>query len=280
MSLIQEDPAGSAPAEPRTPVPASARPPHRPEPSARALARRAAIRRAVREIVLVGLLFLAYKIGRVAAAGHVTEALANAQDVWRFERLLHLPSEYGLQQAALGHEWLIKVANCYYAYVHFPVTAICLIWMYVWRPEYYLRTRRALAWLTATALVVHLLMPLAPPRMLSAIGMADTGRLYGPAVYGSPAADHLTNQYAAMPSLHFGWALVVAIALIGATESRWRRLWVLHPLVTLLVIVVTGNHYWLDAIVVAALLGVVLAVQSSWRPAALPAIPRPRTSQG
>jgi PAP2 superfamily protein len=272
MSLVQEEAVTAAPA------PVTVRPARRPVRTAadRKAARTAAVRRALREILLVGLLFLAYKIGRVAAAGHVSAALENAQDIWRLERLLHLPGEYGLQRAALSHGWLIKTANCYYAYVHFPVTAACLIWMYVWRPEHYLRTRRMLAWLTATALVVHLLMPLAPPRMLTAVGMVDSGRLFGPAVYGAPAGDHLTNQYAAMPSLHFGWALVVAISLVGATRSRWRWLWVAHPVATLLVVVVTGNHYWLDALVAAALLAVVVAFQTSWRPALVPALPRQR----
>jgi hypothetical protein len=238
------------------------------------------IKRALREILLVGLLFLAYKVGRVVADGHVEIAMANARDVWHLERVLHLPSEFALQHAALSHGWLVRVANCYYAYVHFPVTAACLIWMYVRRPDRYLRTRRMLAWLTAAALVVHLVMPLAPPRMLTAVGMVDTGELFGPEVYGSPSSDTLTNQYAAMPSLHVGWALAVAIALIGATRGRWRWLWLAHPAITLMVVVVTGNHYWLDAIVVAALLGVVLIFQSDRLPVLRPAIPRPRMSEG
>ena len=141
-------------------------------------------------------------------------------------------------------------------------------------------TRRLLAWLTAAALAVHLLFPLAPPRMLTDVGMVDTGRLFGPAVYGSPTADTLTNQYAAMPSLHVAWALAVAIALIGATTGRWRWLWLAHPALTLLVVVVTGNHYWLDAIVATALLGVVAAVLNAKTSATkAPAIPKPRVGQ-
>jgi hypothetical protein len=236
------------------------------------------VRRAVREIALVTVLFLAYKLGRVAAEGHIAEAMANAREVWHLERLLHLPSEYALQQATMSHEWLIKLANCYYAYVHFPVTAACLVWMWIWRPEHYVRTRRMLAWLTGAALVVHVLMPLAPPRMLSAMGMVDTGKLFGPSVYGTPATDTLTNQYAAMPSLHVGWALAVAIALMGATKSKWGRLWLLHPVVTLFVVLVTGNHYWVDAFVGTALLGVVVVLQSGWSPAAV-TVPRPRMGE-
>jgi hypothetical protein len=107
--------------------------------------------------------------------------------------------------------------------------------------------------------VLHLLFPLAPPRMLAAAGLVDTARVYGPSVYGDPATDSLSNQFAAMPSLHFGWALMAAIGLIVATRSRLRWLWLLHPALTLVVIVGTANHYWLDAIVAAALLGLALA---------------------
>ncbi len=276
MSLIQEEAAAPVVAPGQTSLVGPARPGLDSIP--RQLARRTAIRRAVRELGLVLVLFLAYKLGRVIAAGHVTEALFNAHNVWHLERLLHLPSEYGLQHAVLSHEWLIKAANCYYAYVHFPVTAACLIWMYVRRPPQYSRTRRVLAWLTGCALVVHLVMPLAPPRMITAVGMVDSGRLFGPAVYGSPNTDHLTNQYAAMPSLHVGWAVVVAIALIGSLSSRWRWLWLAHPIVTLFVVVVTGNHYWLDAIVAVALLAVVIAAQNTRPPVKSSAIPHPRTS--
>jgi len=258
MSLIQEESTGEAPS--------GLRPRHR-----------RALRRAIYEILLVAVLFMAYKIGRVAADGHVGEALANAEHVWNLERALHMPSEYALQQLFIAHQWLIKAANCYYAYVHFPATAAALIWLYIRRPGLYVPTRRLLAWLTAAALVVHLLFPLAPPRMLGDVGMVDTGRLFGPAVYGSPATDTLTNQYAAMPSLHVGWALAVAIALIGATTSRWRWLFLAHPALTLLVVVVTGNHYWLDAVVATALLGVVAAVLNAKATASkAPAIPKPR----
>jgi MFS superfamily sulfate permease-like transporter len=106
--------------------------------------------------------------------------------------------------------------------------------------------------------------------------------VYGPTVYGaSPETDSLSNQFAAMPSLHFGWALMVAIGLIAATRSRWRWLWLLHPLVTLLVVVGTANHYWLDAVVAAALLGIALAVIRVPRRTAAPAAPaRERVGAG
>ncbi|MDO0938183.1 phosphatase PAP2 family protein [Streptomyces sp. DG2A-72] len=214
----------------------------------------------VRELLLVVGLFLVYKLGRMLATGHTGEAFRNAHHVWDLERAVHLPGEGAVQSLLLHDETLVHLANTYYATVHFPATAAFLIWLYLRRPAHYVWARRILAAVTAAALVVHLAFPLAPPRMLAATGLMDTAHVYGPSVYGSPRTDTLSNQFAAMPSLHFGWALMVAIGLIVATRSRWRRLWLLHPLLTLLVIVGTANHYWLDAIVAAAMLGLALAV--------------------
>ncbi|MCX4903707.1 phosphatase PAP2 family protein [Streptomyces sp. NBC_00878] len=215
----------------------------------------------VRELLLVAGLFLVYKLGRQLATGHTGEAFANAHRVWDLERFLRLPGEGDVQSALLHSDGVVHVVNTYYATVHFPATAAFLAWLYLRRPRHYVWARRVLAAVTAAALVTHLAFPLAPPRMLAATGLIDTGQVYGPTVYGaSPETDSLSNQFAAMPSLHFGWALMVAVGLIAATRSRWRPLWLLHPLVTLLVIVGTANHYWLDAIVAAALLGIALAV--------------------
>ncbi|MFJ3906004.1 phosphatase PAP2 family protein [Streptomyces sp. NPDC090025] len=215
----------------------------------------------VRELLLVTALFLVYKFGRLFANGHETRAFRNADRVWDLERALHLPGEGTVQQLLMHGEALIKVANTYYAAVHFPATLAFLAWLYWRRPAHYLWSRRVLALLTGTALALHLLIPLAPPRMLAASGLIDTARVYGPSVYGAtPETDSMANQFAAMPSLHFGWALMVAIGLIAATRSRGRWLWLLHPLLTLVVIVGTANHYWLDALVATGLLGIALYV--------------------
>lgn len=214
----------------------------------------------VRELLLVAGLFLVYKLGRQAANGHVEEAYRNAGHIWNLERAVGLPGEGAVQGVLLHSHTLVQAANTYYATVHFPATLAFLVWLYRRRPRHYVRSRRVLAALTGAALALHLLFPLAPPRMLRAAGLVDTGQVYGPAVYGgSPATDSMANQFAAMPSLHVGWALAVAVGLIVATRSRWRLLWLLHPLLTLIVVVGTANHYWLDAVVVAALLAVAYA---------------------
>ncbi|MEU9986595.1 phosphatase PAP2 family protein [Streptomyces sp. NPDC048045] len=214
----------------------------------------------LREFLLVAGLFLVYKVGRQLATGHTPQAFRNAHHVWNLERAVHLPGEKTVQAALLHGDALVHLANTYYATVHFPATLAFLVWLYLRRPAHYVWARRVLAVVTTAALVLPFAFPLAPPRMLTGTGLVDTARVYGPSVYGPPSSDHLSNQFAAMPSLHFGWALMVAIGLMAATRSRWRRLWLLHPLVTLLVIVGTANHYWLDAIVATAMLGAALAV--------------------
>jgi hypothetical protein len=132
--------------------------------------------------------------------------------------------------------------------------------MFLRRPAHYFWVRRALILLTASALVVHVLFPLAPPRMRPDLGFVDTGALFGPNVYGPPEGGSIANQFAAMPSLHIGWAVLVALGLIVATRSRWRWLWVAHPILTILVVVGTANHWWLDGAVAIVLLAAALAV--------------------
>jgi hypothetical protein len=206
----------------------------------------------VRELLLVGSLFLAYKFGRVLIAGHVDEAYAGAARVWDLERALRLPSEAAVQGTVLGTEWLVRSANLYYAWVHFPVTAAVLLWTYLRRPDLYRWARTRLAVLTAAAFAVHVLVPLAPPR-LAVAGMVDTGQTVGPGVYGASTAA-FANQFAAMPSLHVGWAALVAVVMVMGLRGRVRWLWPVYPVLTLLVVVVTANHYWLDAVVALLLL--------------------------
>ncbi|WP_327289045.1 phosphatase PAP2 family protein [Streptomyces sp. NBC_01198] len=212
------------------------------------------------ELLLLFVVDSIYKYGRKVANGQTDDAFRHADNVWSFERAVHLPSEHTVQQLMLHSHTVIHTANYLYATVHFPAMAIFLGWMFVKKRAHYLWIRRAIVIQTMLALLGHLFFPLAPPRMLHGDGMIDTASVYGPAVYGKPDGDSMSNQFAAMPSLHVGWALAIAIGLIAAYRSRWRWLWLLHPLVTTLIVVGTANHYWLDGIVGSALLAVALAV--------------------
>jgi hypothetical protein len=219
-------------------------------------------RRLLREAILLALLWGAYSLGRWVAAQHAGNAFFHADEVWSVERGLQLPNEAHLQDWVLQWPLVIRGANSYYAWIHFPATVACLAFLFIRLPRHYLWFRRVLASITAAALLIHLIYPLAPPRMLPQHGFVDTGVHFGQSVYGPAAgSDGLANQFAAMPSLHVGWAIAVAVALAAVTPRWLRALWFVHPVLTFTVVVVTANHFWLDGLVAAGLVAVAIAVQ-------------------
>jgi PAP2 superfamily protein len=186
-------------------------------------------------------------------------AVARADWLWRAERSVHLPSEALIQRFFLPHPLLVQFFNLYYAALHFAVLITVLVWLFVrYRPRYP-RVRTTVVLFTAGSLLIQLI-PVAPPRMLPAAGMVDTAIQYGQSVYGSVAGFN-ADEYSAMPSVHIGWALLVALVVVTVSRSRWRWLMLAYPVATTLVVVVTANHFWLDGVVAAALLAVVLLLQ-------------------
>ncbi len=216
----------------------------------------------VLEALLLAALLAAYRWVRFLLDGQVNAADANAAWVWHSERLLRLPNELSMQQWALAWEPVSRLSNIYYVGAHFPGTALLLTWLFIRRPFDYARARAELVLLTGLGLVVHALFPLTPPRLTSGLPFIDTMQSIGPSAY-STGDDGIANQYAAMPSLHVGWALLVAVVVTRVAQSRLRWLVWLHPAITIFVVVVTANHYWLDGLVAGALLvGVVGCVGS------------------
>ena len=182
--------------------------------------------------------------------------------LWHAERVLHLPSETAVQRIILPHPLLVETFNLYYAVLHFPVLIGCLIWLFAWHRGHYRRVRTTVVLFTGVSLLIQFI-PVAPPRMLTGTGLVDTAALYGQSVYGSLGID--ADQFSAMPSVHVGWALIVAIAVITASRSRWRWLAVLYPAVTTLVVVATANHFWLDGVAAAVLVVAAMGVQRAAR---------------
>lgn len=213
-------------------------------------------REALVQLAVITVLYLTYRIGRMLAADEETHALTNARTLLTWEDRLQMPNEQAVQAVFAQHDFLAIPANLYYATAHFAVAIVALLWLWTFRPMYYRVTRNLMVVLTAAALALHMLIPLAPPRMLPEYGFVDLAAKYGQSVYGPPDTDTLSNQFAAMPSLHVGWALLLVMGLIAATRTPWRWLLLLHPLITTLVVVGTGNHYWFDALVAVALLAV------------------------
>lgn len=211
--------------------------------------------RALFELVVAASVFVVYRAGRLVTSDSVSSATENAERVLDAQRWLTGTMEQNLQRWMLDIPGAIHVLNNYYVFVHFPATTIFLVWAFVRHRGRYPAIRNWFVGVTLAAMVIHVVFPLAPPRMLD--GYVDTLRVYGPNIYPEDPNRSLANQFAAMPSLHFGWALMVAVGIIMVTTSRRRWWWLAHPAVTLLAIVATGNHYLLDAFVAAVLAGVV-----------------------
>jgi hypothetical protein len=216
-----------------------------------------------RELAVIATLYgLWHLAGEVSVTG-ASGAHARARWIRSFDEHLPLPSEQSMQHAFLGHHRLIQGANYYYAAMHLTTMGLFLLWLFVRHRDRYRPVRQVMAWTTLGCLLIQL-MPVAPPRMLP--GFVDTGLRYGQSVYQNGLA---ADQLSAMPSVHVAWAVCVGWYAWRISPSRWRFLGPLHAVVTILVVVVTGNHWWLDGIVAVAVLSAcawgVYGVRTSWR---------------
>lgn len=211
----------------------------------------------------------------------VKHALGHANDIIHIERSMGLFVEPHLQRWYLGlpHHGFIRAWNIYYGTFHFIVPIVALVWLFRRDPVNYPKWRNTLAATTGLALIGFAGYSLMPPRLLDfagpygacnpAYGLAcephgfvDTLARYGGLwSFGSGAMADISNQYAAMPSLHIAWSTWCAIVLVPRVRRRWvKALCVLYPIATLWCILVTANHYWLDAIGGLVTLAVGLAV--------------------
>jgi hypothetical protein len=211
------------------------------------------------EAALVLALYAVWRLAGSLSVLHTAGALARGRDIWRFERLLHLPSEAWVQRSVLAHPPLVRALDTYYAVAHVPVLLAFLVWAFARHRDRYRPVRNVLALLTAGCLLIQLL-PVAPPRLLHGIGVVDTGARFGPDVYGSSGLGNV-DQLSAMPSVHVGWALLVGLGAVWLGRSRWRWLALLHAVLTCWVVVATGNHFWADGVAAAGLLGLAAAAQ-------------------
>ena len=205
------------------------------------------------EVLLVLGFYAVYTLVRNqgVATDSVNAAFENAKDIISIERAVGLYHEESIQDAFLGHRWFISFWNVFYGTAHFLVTIGALVWMYRRDPRRYPLWRNTLGATTALALIGFAFYPLMPPRLLPvSYGYVDTlkeiGGLWS---FDSGTMAKVSNQYAAMPSLHFGWSAWSALVLAPMLRRRWARAaaWA-YPFVTLFAIIVTANHFWLDAV--------------------------------
>ncbi|MDP1794597.1 MAG: phosphatase PAP2 family protein [Acidimicrobiales bacterium] len=213
-----------------------------------------------RELITIGLFYGAYTLVRNQGIAQDSEAIAreHADQVIRFERFLGSYHEETIQEWFLGSRWFIQFWNIFYGTAHFVVTIVAIVWLFRYGKDRYPTWRNTLAVTVALALLGFTFYPLMPPRLMPpSFGFVDTlkdiGGLWS---FDSGAMAKVSNQYAAMPSLHFGWSSWCALVLTPMIKQRWgKALMISYPFVTLFCIVVTGNHFWADALGGAIALG-------------------------
>ncbi|MEY2247397.1 phosphatase PAP2 family protein [Streptomyces sp. BF23-18] len=202
------------------------------------------------EVLLIAMSYWTYSLIRNAVPEQRHEALRNADWIWRMEHHLGVAVEESVNHAVNSVGWLIIGMNYYYATLHFVVTLSVLVWLYRCHPGRYAAARLALFATTVVALVGYYFFPLAPPRLMTGSTFVDTVTVHQ--TWGSMASGdlkHMSNQYAAMPSMHIGWSLWCGLSVFALAKAPWARiLGVLYPAATLVVIVATANHFWLDAV--------------------------------
>jgi PAP2 superfamily len=218
-----------------------------------------------REAALVFALYGLWQLAGTLSVMHVDGAVGRGTWLWHIERFLPLPSELTVQRWALPHPLLVEACNVYYAVVHGPALIVFLVWLFARHRHRYPAWRNTIVLLTGASLAMQLI-PVAPPRLLPHLGFVDTGLQYHQSVYGAIGRG-MADQLSAMPSVHVGWAVLIALAVIRTSTSPRRWLVLLHPLLTVVAVVVTGNHFWLDGIVSVLLLAGALGLQRAARAA-------------
>lgn len=212
------------------------------------------MRGVVREVLLLAFAVGAYYGVRLLVRDSGMEPLENAAALLRFESVLHLDWEMALQRAFLDHVHLVvHLLNFVYAWGYWLILAGSLGYLYVRRRDVYRSLRNAIIISGLIGFFIFASFPVAPPR-LTTMGVLDTVQLSDSALEKVARPSALTNQNAAMPSFHFGWILLCGVCLSLTLKRRVSKVLVLAlPLVMGLTIIVTGNHYVVDAIVGGAL---------------------------
>jgi hypothetical protein len=214
-----------------------------------------------RETAVVLGLYALWQLAGTLALLKVDGAIARGRWIFHIEHDLHVPSELWVQHHVLDSSLLTQALNVFYATMHFPAMIAFLIWMFIRHRDRYPQVRNTVVLVTGAALAIQLI-PVAPPRLTPGLGFIDTGALYHQSVYaavGTPGPDQLS----AMPSVHVAWALLVALGVLCFSTSRWRGLIIAHPVLTVLAVVATGNHWWFDGIVAWWLIGMGVVIERS-----------------
>jgi hypothetical protein len=225
------------------------------------------LRRFLTEAALIVGLMLVYWVMRGSLPERAAAAFSRANQIIHIEQKLGIFVESGWQEQIVGNRLLVDIANGIYLYGHLPLLIAAAIWIYVRNRERYHIYRNALLISAGMGLVIYWFFPVAPPRLMPEWGFVDTIARFNNNM-NEVQPGFIVNHYAAVPSLHFGWALLVGIALIDVSRSLWVRAFaVLFPTVMFFSIVLTANHFIFDglvgALVVLPAIGLAFALENA-----------------
>ena len=204
------------------------------------------------EFALISALYAVWRVARKLPLAQDDGAIERARSIVDFQEAIFLPTELSFQQFILRNDWLGWPTTLYYAVLHVPALIAFLVWLFVFHRPHFAHWRNGLVFLTGMCLVIRF-WRVAPPRFLADLGYEDLSERFGPSIYG-PVGTGVSDQFAAMPSIHVGWAAVVSLGIFAVSTSRWRWFFLLHLIITIIVVSASGNHWWLDGIVAIGLL--------------------------
>jgi hypothetical protein len=213
----------------------------------------------LRQIVLFCGAYWLYRVVRGLVDGRAAEAFENARSVIAVERDLGMFFEPAVNAWATSHAFVIDAASWMYVNSHFAVTTLTLAWIYLRRNERFYFVRNMFMVAMGIALIGYVALPTAPPRFMPEWGFTDSVAAFTGVDAEKGSASVLFNPYAAIPSMHVAFALMLGVTMAHIVRRRWARaLWLAYAPVVTFVVVVTANHWWLDGF-----LGAVVALISA-----------------
>lgn len=215
------------------------------------------------EVALIAALYMVWRLARQLPLVQEAGAYDRAMQIWELQRALHLPSELAMENWLIGHEALARLTVLYYSTMHVPSLLLFLLWMWVRHRDQYPRWRNALAITTGFCLVIRFVR-VAPPRLMPELGFVDLPAMLGHDIYG-PVGTGVSDQFAAMPSIHVAWAAVVGLGIWFVAPRRWAWIGPLHLTLTMWAVMATANHWWLDGLVAIALVVLSLGIDEGCR---------------
>lgn len=223
------------------------------------------------EAAVVVVAFLIYFTVRSMVVGRAGEAMVRAFNLIELEQQLHIYWELRMQAWILDSYWAIKAMNWIYFWGHMPLVALLAVWLFVFHRHAYYRTRNAFLASGAIGVVIYWLFPVAPPRLVPFSGFIDTMAAFDRFGYNAQETEAFVNPFAAVPSLHFGWSLLLGavVAWVGRHPLAL-AFGIAWPVAMFFAVVMTGNHFILDAVfggvVAFAGFAIALGLERAWRP--------------